>query len=210
MTSHLTLWGDRTGNCIRVAIALHEAGLPFEAKRVSLAAGENRLPDFIALNPLGKVPVLEEHTSCGQRVTAQSNAILLRIAAIAPGALIPTDVGAASLAMERFFLILTEVIAPAHAAFRLQREGEEDAARSLIAEAMRTAAHAERFVEQAPYIGGNAFTLADIAAFTILGSWDAFPWQRLPALSAWRERIASRPAVIAGSGVFSTEQHEPG
>lgn len=204
MTGHLTLWGDRTGNCIRVAIALHEAGLPFDERRASLASGEHRLPAFLALNPLGKVPLLEEYTSYGApRLTAQSNAILLRIAAIAPGAIVPVDVAGATLAMERFFFVLTDVIGPAHAAFRLRREGKEDAAHWLMAEAMRTAAHMEQYVEHAPYVGGDAFSLADIAAFTILESWDAFPWQRLPALRAWRDRIATRPAVVAGARCFS-------
>lgn len=200
----LRLWGDQTGNCVRVAIALHEAGLPFETRRISLANAEHQSADFRALNPMGKVPVLEERGACGApRVTAQTNAILLRISAIAPGAVVPTSATAASIVMARYFFFVTDVIAPSHAGFWLARQGDSAAAEKLQALSRATAELAETFAANGTFMAGDTFSLADIAAFTILTSWgSAFPWQRLPALSEWRDRVASRSSVMAGSRVF--------
>jgi glutathione S-transferase len=54
----LTLYHSPGSGSMAVHIALHEVGAPFEGKVVSLAARENRAPDYLAINPEGKVPTL--------------------------------------------------------------------------------------------------------------------------------------------------------
>ncbi len=65
-----------SGHCHRVELLLSLLELPFEAVDVDLAGGEHKTPRFLALNPLGQVPVLED----GALVLADSNAILTYLA----------------------------------------------------------------------------------------------------------------------------------
>ena len=54
----LELYGARTGNSLRAAIALEEAGLAYVQQFIDLRAGAHRQPDFLALNSAGQVPIL--------------------------------------------------------------------------------------------------------------------------------------------------------
>src|SRR3981189_2065777 len=54
----LTLYFAPGSSSMAVHIALHEVGVPFEARPLSFKDGSLRAPDFLALNPEGKVPVL--------------------------------------------------------------------------------------------------------------------------------------------------------
>jgi glutathione S-transferase len=54
----LTLYFAPGSSSMAVHIALHEIGAPFDARPLSFAKGENRAPEFLALNPEGKVPTL--------------------------------------------------------------------------------------------------------------------------------------------------------
>ena len=57
MPASLDLYGAKTGNCLRTAIALEEAGLTFTPRPLELSAGAHRAPAHLALNPRGRVPV---------------------------------------------------------------------------------------------------------------------------------------------------------
>ena len=63
-------------NPMKVALFLEEAGLPFEAIPVDTRKGDQHAPDFLALNPNAKVPVLGD----GATTVFDSNAILLYLA----------------------------------------------------------------------------------------------------------------------------------
>ena len=72
-----------TGTCARVPlIALEEAGAPFGTRLVAYMGGDHRKPEFLALNPAGKVPVLEID---GEALT-QNTAILTYLARRHPDA----------------------------------------------------------------------------------------------------------------------------
>ena len=62
-----------SGHCHRVELFLSLLGLPFELVDVDLAAGAHKRPDFLAMNPFGQVPVIED----GEVTLADSNAILV-------------------------------------------------------------------------------------------------------------------------------------
>ena len=61
----------------------------------------------------------------------------------------------------------------------------------------------ERFLTDAGYMGADTFSMADIAGFTITTAVSkSLPWEKLPRLAAWRDRIAQRPAVQQAMTVF--------
>lgn len=198
------LHGATTGNCIRAAIALEEAGLSYTSKVVDLASFAHQGADHLALNPLGKVPVLVE-TAEGRKpfVLTQSNAIILYAAGKASGRLLPENDRDRIIVLERFFFFVTDVIAVNHAAFSLRVSNAQEAQKILMDRMLATLETAERYVAQDEFIAGAAFSAADIAAFTIIKSVEAdLPWPKLRNLRGWFERIESRPSVKRGLEAF--------
>ena len=200
-----TLYGARGGTCLRVAIALEELKLPYRVVGVDLERSEQQSPEFLALNPFGQVPVLIDRSSPGApHVLAQSSAILLHLASLRPGRLIPSDAARRAMTMERFFFFLVDVIAVSHQAFWLKSKGGDAAAiEALDQRAITALRHAERFDPASRFIAGDSFTIADIAGLTIARYYEhAIDWAALPGLRDWLTRVTSRPAVARGLRAF--------
>ncbi|WP_233833761.1 glutathione S-transferase family protein [Paraburkholderia sp. ZP32-5] len=205
-TSVLELHGARTGNCLRAAIALNEAGLSYRIHHVDLRGGEQRSEPHLALNPRGKVPVLVIPATLAtpMRVITQSNAILFYAAEHSGGRLLPAEGNwQRTTALEAFFHFTTDVIALNGAAFGLQKQGHADAAAELTDRYLAAIDASECLLSDAGFMGSDDFSIADIAAFTIIQAVNTHvAWTRLPRLSAWRDRIAERPAVRDGTRAF--------
>jgi GSH-dependent disulfide-bond oxidoreductase len=204
MKTILELYGAQTGNCIRAAIALEEAGLSYTPKLVDLSSGAHQGVDHLALNPLGKVPVLVEKEEDREPfILTQSNAIILYAAGKAAGRLLPENDRDRAIVLERFFFFVTDVIAVNHAAFSLRASSAQEAQKILMDRMLATVETAERYVGHNEFIAGKTFSAADIAGFTITQSVKSdLPWPKLPNLRRWFERIEGRPAVKRGLQAF--------
>jgi GST-like protein len=208
MTDNATieLHGARTGNCLRVSVALEEAGLPYVVKRVDLRRGEQHQPEHLALNPIGQVPTIVVRSDHGQSplILSQSNAILLYAAERVPGSLISDlDPILRNRTYERFFYFLTDVIAPSHSAFALRSTAPSNRSELLEQRSMAALARAEAFIAGSRYMAGESFTLADIAAFTITVAYEKrMEWDALPLLRRWFEEVRARPTVNRGMRAF--------
>lgn len=77
-------------NSRKIELVAHTLGLPLEIVAVDLLKGDHRKPDFLALNPNGKIPVLVD----GAKVLWESSAIMIHIAEKKPNALWPSVAGA--------------------------------------------------------------------------------------------------------------------
>lgn len=208
-TQDLELCGAKTGNCFRAAVGLAEAGLPYRVRRINLGAGEQRSRAYLSLNPAGQVPALiigesRESPNAPARVLTQSSAILFYADEMAPGRLLPPHGTPWRIrALEAFFYFTSDVIATSGIAFRLQSQGHGEAADLLTKRYLDALTASERFISEAGYMGGEDFSIADIAAFTIASaSFKHVPWERVPRLAAWRDLIARRPAVVSGMAAF--------
>ncbi len=200
----IELFGAPTGNCVRVAIALEEAGVPYRATPVDLRKGEHLAPDYLDRNPFGKVPTLIDHAQAKPFRLSQSNAILFHIDGLRPGSLLPEEPRARATAIERFFYFITDVIAPNHAAFQLRLDDERAARDRLNLRSHEALKAAERFVKGACFMGGDQFGLADIAAFTFARTSGVdFYEADCPALARWYGSVSQRPAVQRGLRVFA-------
>lgn len=204
MNSTFELYGAPTGNCLRAAIALEEADLPYTPKLVDLASFEHQGADHLALNPLGKVPVLVEREDGREPfVLTQSTAIMLYAAGKGAGRLLPDYEPDRAIVLERLFFFVTDVIAVNHAAFSLRDSNAQKAQKILMDRMLATLETAERYVARDAFIAGAAFSLADIAAYTITRSvMSDLSWSKLPNLRRWFEAIDRRPAVRRGLEVF--------
>lgn len=203
----IELYGDTTGNSIRAAIALEESGLTYEPRKVTLARAEHRAAEYLQLNPIGRVPTLvDSEGPVGERlVLTQSNAIMLYIAEKS-GTLLPSSGVERARAFEWLFFFVTDVIAPSLQAFVLSRDvtaAHRDAAQRLNERAIALYEHVDRRLTDRPFLAGSAFTLADIAGYTITTAFEAqLRWDTLSHVRRWLERVGARPAVQRGRRIF--------
>ncbi|TIP55168.1 MAG: glutathione S-transferase, partial [Mesorhizobium sp.] len=88
----LQLYSYATPNGVKVSIALEELGLPYEAHAVHIGKDENSTPEFLSLNPNGKIPAMIDPDGPGGRPIGlfESGAILLYLTD-KTGRLIPAD-----------------------------------------------------------------------------------------------------------------------
>lgn len=206
MNTHYTLYGAKTGNCLRAAIALEEAGIAYDIEHLALRQGEHKHEAFLAINPFGVVPALiVEEADGNQTVITQSNAIVLYAAENAVGAdVLGRDPLSRARTLERFFYFLTDAIAPSHAGFRIAGSGFAEAAQLLDQKVISSLSASEIFVRSAPYMAGSAFSIADIAAFTVMAVYqDKLDWSAQPALRDWFDRVADRKGVKLGMAKFN-------
>ena len=87
--SGLTLYTAPTPNGWKVSVALAELNLPYEVVAINLLANDQKQPDFLALNPNGRIPVLVDHDA-DELVIFESGAILIYLAE-KTGKLLPQD-----------------------------------------------------------------------------------------------------------------------
>ncbi|HKT18712.1 MAG TPA: glutathione S-transferase family protein [Stellaceae bacterium] len=181
----------------RVRIAAAELGIPLELKNLDFAAGENQRPDYLALNPMGKIPTLVDRDF----MLWESAAAMCYLARCKGGAVYPEEPRAEAETLRWLFfcschidpyfttLVVERLIKP-------RRGGAEDGAQTKAAEdwLARFVPVIERRLAGASYVAG-AFTLADIALGCTLElapvlRYDLAPY---PNLRAWLERLQARP-----------------
>jgi glutathione S-transferase len=176
----LTLYFAPGASSMAVHIALHEIGVPFEGRPISLAKRETQAPDFLALNPEGKVPTL----LVDGRPLTEVAAILYFLAKRFPeAALLPRDdVEAEAQAISWMSFIASTL----HPARRLGMEG-----------AKQVYGLADQRLGEREWALGR-YSIADIHLFRLYWRFanSAKPAPgTFPRLSAHYDRMMLRPAV---------------
>ena len=206
----VVLWGSRGTTSTIPHLLLAEVGAAFEVRFLNLKDGENRRPEYLAVNPKGEVPALV----VGEKVVTEIPAICVFIAETHPAAgLLPADPLEKALALSWLQWCSFRQAQSFFPGFMPQRfiEGEAEAAKlraaavGRVAEAMRQAG--EALSRSGGFLGGERPGLADYYLF-MQERWAARAFRlELPeACAAHRARMAARPAVAR---VMETEGMEP-
>lgn len=185
-----------SGHAHRVRLFLSLLGLPFETIDVDLAAGAQRQPAFLALNPLGQIPVIDD----SGRVLADSNAILVYLAKRYghPQWLPDEPLGAATV--QRWLSYAAGPIAYGPAAARLATAFGMPLD---LAAARRTATRLLDAIDQeladTPFAAGAQPTIADIAGYTYIAHAPegGIALEPYPQVRAWLARIEALPGFVA-------------
>ena len=189
------------GTCALAShIALEEAGAPYKAERLDFRSNQQNSPDYLAINPKGRVPALVTE----QGVLTETPAILVFIAQSFPQArLAPFDDAFKLAQVQAFTSYLCSTVHVAHAhKLRGYRWATEE---SSFADMRRTVpktmaanfALIERGMIRGPWVMGETYTICDPYLYTI-GTWlegDGVDVSTLPKVMAHRERMLARPAV---------------
>lgn len=187
-----------SGNGYKCRLVLNLLRLPYRLVEVDIVAGGSRTPAFLAKNPNGRIPLLEEAGADGQpRYLSESHAIIQYLAE--GSALLPADAWDRAkvqqwLAFEQYHLEpnigtarfwlhskhltpeelgdkYTQKLADGHAGLRVLEQG----------------------LAGQRYLVGNALSLADIAcyAYTHVAEEGGFDLAPYPAVRAWHDQLAS-------------------
>ena len=190
------------GTCAQaVRIALEEAQAPYTAVRMDLASQQQRSPEYLAINPKGRVPaLLTEHG-----VLTETPALLMYVAQRFPQArLAPLDDPFALARMQELHSFLASTVHVAHAhrprASRWADEPEAQAAMQRKVPANMTECFTlieHHYLDDKPWVLGEQYSVADGYLFTMAG-WlksDSVDIAQFPRVAAHHARMAQRPAV---------------
>ncbi|MFZ2008300.1 MAG: glutathione S-transferase family protein [Stellaceae bacterium] len=181
---------------IRVRWTLQELGVDFEAVTVNLMAGEHRGPEFLAINPAGKIPVLVD----GEMVLTESVAIVVYLADKYPEKrLLPADPRGRAEAMRWLLFTATELEQPlwrmAKHNFIYPEERRLPADIALAREDFAAmAAVAERHMAGREFVSGDRVTVADfVLGYTLDWAQTSNVLGGFPQLERYLDRMYARP-----------------
>ena len=198
-----TIFGDKGSGAFSAEAVLAEAGAPYEFYPVSLEKNEQRKPEFLAINPSGKIPALRLPEG---EVITESSAILLTIADHFPNArLLPPQASAARAQAYRWLAFMAAEIYPM---VEVSDYPERFAPQGADAEGLRAKAKerirerlliVERFTA-GPWLLPSGFSILDIYA-SMFTRWrgsvgrDWLAEGHIPKLEAISTALASRTAI---------------
>ncbi|WP_079204131.1 glutathione S-transferase family protein [Pseudomonas sp. CC6-YY-74] len=185
-----------SGHSHRVELMLSLLGLPSEFVLVDLTKGAHKQPEFLAMNPFGQVPVIDDNGS----VLADSNAILLYLAQkYGEGRWLPSDAAGAA-AVQRWLSIAAGPLAAGPARARLITVfGAPYNAEEVIANAHALLKVIEAELSGRQYLVGEQPSIADVACYSYIAHAPEgnVALADYPNLRAWLARIEALPHFVA-------------
>ncbi len=164
----IEVYAFATPNSVKVPIMLEEIGLPYELHAVNIRAGGQKQPDFLALNPNAKVPVLvDTDADGGQLVLSESAAILVYLAEKS-GKLLPAAGAARARVFEQLFFHASGLgVAFGNAGYfrKLAPEQVPLAIDRFSNEAQRVLGVLDGVLKEHRFAAGDELSIADIAHF---------------------------------------------
>lgn len=204
MSDGLRVYGDsKSGNCYKVQLTAAELGLDYEWQEIDILAGESRTPEFLAMNPNGRIPLARLPDG---RYLAESNAI---ISYLADGTeLAGSDPWSRAEVLQwMFFEQYSHEPNIATSRFIIKYLGNPPDRRAALAEKKKAGYQALDVMEgqlaDRNFMTGDRFTLADIAlyAYTHVAHEGDFSLEDYPAIRGWMDRIAARDRYVAMAAV---------
>ena len=180
-------------------IALEQSNLEYEVITVNFAKSEQRQPEYLKVNPKGRVPALETEKG----VLTENPAILMYIALAQPSAkLIPDDpFELAKVLSINAYLSSTVHVAHAHGHRGYRWADDESAIKAMSKKMPENMAkyfeQIENSMLEGPWVLGDTYSIADIYLFTISG-WlgaDGVDINLFPKVKAHREKVGAIDAV---------------
>lgn len=190
---------QNSGNCYKLRLAMAQLEIPFQIHEVDILKGESRTPEFLALNPNGKVPALRLDT--GQLIS-ESNAILFFVAEGTD--LLPEDrFCKAEMLQWMFFEQYSHepYIAVARFWLKIMKGGRELKAHLLDdwwERGYQALSVMEKHLEAHDFFAANRYTIADIAlyAYTHVAEDGEFEFTDFPRIRTWMERVQNQPGHV--------------
>ena len=207
----IQLYSFPTPNGVKVSIALEELGLPYEPHAINIGQNDTWTPEFLSLNPNGKIPaIIDPDGPGGQPIGLwESGAILLYLTE-KTGKLLPQDPAGRYETIQWVFFQMA-ALGPMFGQLGFfhkfaGKDYEDKRPRDrYVAESKRLLGVLETRLEGRDWIMGSDYTIADISMLGwvrnlvgFYGAGDLVGYDSLKNVPAWLERGLARPAVQRG------------
>lgn len=196
----ITLYSAATPNGHKVSIALEELGLPYDLQVLDLSKLEQKQPEYLAINPNGRIPAIVDHDA-GDFAVFESGAILIYLAE-KTGQLMPQDAKGRSRVLQWLMFQMGGIgpmMGQANVFFRYFPEKIPAAIDRYQGECKRLFGVLDGHLKDREYLAGD-YSIADIAnwAWVRTHHWSGVAVDDFPHLQRWIHRIRARPAVQRG------------
>ncbi|MDE2416875.1 MAG: glutathione S-transferase N-terminal domain-containing protein [Burkholderiales bacterium] len=196
----IDLYTAATPNGHKVSIALEELALPYTLKVLDLAKGEQKQPEFLAINPNGRIPAIVDRDEDDFAVF-ESGACLMYLAE-KTGRLMPSDVKGRSRVVQWLMFQMGGIgpmMGQANVFYRYFPEKIQPAIDRYQGESKRLFRVLDGHLKDHEYLAGD-YSIADIAnwAWVRTHRWSGVEVDDLPHLQRWLAVIRARPAVQKG------------
>ncbi|MBU6142451.1 MAG: glutathione S-transferase N-terminal domain-containing protein [Betaproteobacteria bacterium] len=205
----ITLYTWPTPNGKKVQIMLEETGLKYKALPINISANAQFAPDFLKISPNNKIPaIVDSKGPKGKPYSLfESGAILIYLAGKTNTLLGTTETDRYDILQWLMFQMggLGPMLGQAHH-FRIYAPQKIDyAIQRYTQEAQRLYGVMDRRLAQCEYLGCDEYSIADIAAWPWIASYErqGVDIAAYPNVRRWFESIGSRPAVIRGCAVLA-------
>ncbi|MDL2408355.1 glutathione binding-like protein [Rhizobium calliandrae] len=211
----IQLYSLPTPNGVKISIALEELGLPYEAHLISFGTNDQKSPEFVSLNPNGRIPaIIDPNGPDGKPIGLfESGAILVYLAEKA-GKLMPKDAAGRYETLQWVFFQMAG-IGPMFGQFgHFFKFAADQVANNSYpveryrGESKRLLSVLEGRLKGRQWIMGDEYTIADIATFPWVRGVDVFyggrevlDFANFPSVMDWLERAIARPASQRGLNI---------
>jgi glutathione S-transferase len=199
----IELYTAPTPNGYKVSIMLEETGLPYTVHPIDLGKQEQKRPEFLAMNPNGRIPVIVDHDN-DDFIVFESGAILIYLAE-KTGKLLPADAKGRSRVLQWLCWQiggLGPMQGQANVFYRYAPEKIPYAIDRYQRETYRLYQVLDTRLADNEYLAGD-YSIADIATWpwAALHEWAGVAIDDLPHLQRWLRQIGERPAVLRGRDI---------
>lgn len=206
----LQLYALTTPNGVKISIMLEETGLPYEAHYVDFGKQDQKTPEFLSLNPNGKIPaIIDPDGPSGQPMTLFESGAILEYLADKTGQFLPT--GARRYETLQWLHFQMSAIGPMFGQvgyfYKFDGKNLEDKRplQRYVDESKRLFGVLDKRLDGRTWMMGDEYTIADIAMVgmvrNFIGFYEAGPlvgYDSFGHVKAWFERAMERRAVQRG------------
>jgi GSH-dependent disulfide-bond oxidoreductase len=199
----IDLYTAPTPNGHKASITLEELGLPYEVHIVNLLGGDQKQPEYLKLNPNGRIPTIVDRDE-GNFAVFESGAIMIYLAEKA-GRLLPADRKGRSLVIQWVMFQMGGIgpmMGQANVFYRYFPERIQPAIDRYQKECRRLFEVLDARLAGHEWLAGD-YSIADIAnwAWVRTHKWSGVSVEGLPHLQRWMAQMAARPACQRGIDV---------
>jgi len=196
----IELYTAPTPNGWKVSVTLEELGLPYETIAISLTDGDQKKPEFLKLNPNGRIPAIID-TDEDNLAIFESGAIMIYLAE-KTGQLLPTDITGRTQVIQWLMFQMGGIgpmMGQANVFFRYMEEKIPTAISRYHNEVRRLFTVMDGHLADNEYLAGD-YSIADIAnwCWVRTHNWSGVDTDGLDHLQRWVNAIYERPAALAG------------
>ncbi|MEY4376061.1 MAG: glutathione S-transferase [Pseudomonadota bacterium] len=194
-----------TGNGKKISIMLEECGLPYRVIPVNINKGDQSTPEYLSINPNGKMPAIVDHDAPGRPLVLFESGAILQYLGEKSGQFLPQDVHGKYAVLQWVYWQVAGLgpnAGQAHHFLRYYPERLEYPMHRFKTEVKRLYTVMDQQLARHEYLAGD-YSIADMAAWPWVVRWD---WQGQnlddhPNVKRWFEAVGARPGVQRGAAV---------